>query len=259
MTCLLLNYFETQNVADFKSYYSSRGDSWMVSLVQDTDCGYGLFVAPGLATDSYAFNLSGAFKAYSISMPPFMVVENATLNDVNVFAFAKTCHYCRLGERDFSLFKKYMKSLKDLESESSGVLSYETGYHLCHALMDTVCLLFYRGVVGNSTHAADVAFTFMKLLRENCGRERKMAFYASKFNVSAKYLAAVISSESGKPVSKWTELFAASLAKRYLMNASLSVNEVSLMMNFRSTSDFSKYFRKAVGMSPNEFRKSLFV
>lgn len=67
----------------------------------------------------------------------------------------------------------------------------------------------------------------------------------------------MISNETGRSVSKWIELFAISAAKQHLRNSSPSINQISTMMNFRSTSDFSKYFRNATGMSPNEYRRTL--
>lgn len=257
MTDSPLNFFEFQSTDAFKTYCSLRGESWLVSVIQDPDSNSGLFIAPGTAVGECGFNFGPNIKGWAINLPSFIVVENAIHNNVNVFAFAKAYHFCRLGEGDYSHIRRYFKTLRDLEAEAPSALSYEATYHVCHALMDTVCLMLYNGVARNLPRPADVVFRFMKLLYGNCEKERKMDFYASDFQLSTKYLSTVISNETGRSVSKWIELFAISAAKQHLRNSSLSINQISTMMNFRSTSDFSKYFRNATGMSPNEYRRTL--
>ena len=257
MTDSPLNFFEFQSIDALQTYCSRRGESWMLSVIQDPAFGSGLFIAPNAATGEYELNFSPDVKGWAVSLPSFLVVENAIRNNVNVFAFAKSCHFCRLGDGDCSHIRRYFKSLRDLETETPSILSYEARYHVSHALMDTVCLMLYNGVARNLPRPADVVFRFMKLVYGNCEKERKMDFYASDFQLSTKYLSTVISNETGRSVSKWIELFAISAAKQHLRNSSLSINQVSTMMNFRSTSDFSKYFRNATGMSPNEYRRTL--
>lgn len=44
-------------------------------------------------------------------------------------------------------------------------------------------------------------------------------------------------------------------AKRQLINQQISITEISYLLNFKDNSYFSKFFKKQVGITPEEFRK----
>jgi AraC-like DNA-binding protein len=44
-------------------------------------------------------------------------------------------------------------------------------------------------------------------------------------------------------------------AKRLLTNADMTVTEIAYDLNFRDNSYFNRFFKKNVGMTPDEFRK----
>jgi len=46
-------------------------------------------------------------------------------------------------------------------------------------------------------------------------------------------------------------------AKRMLTNPQLSINEISLKLNFSDNSYFTKFFKKLENITPEEFRKKL--
>ncbi len=46
-------------------------------------------------------------------------------------------------------------------------------------------------------------------------------------------------------------------AKRMLVNPKLSISEISLKLNFSDNSYFTKFFKKAEGINPEEFRKQI--
>jgi AraC-like DNA-binding protein len=45
-------------------------------------------------------------------------------------------------------------------------------------------------------------------------------------------------------------------AKRLLVNLDLSITEISYRLNFNDNSYFTKFFKKYVGSTPEEFRKN---
>ncbi|HEY9196044.1 MAG TPA: helix-turn-helix transcriptional regulator [Mucilaginibacter sp.] len=45
--------------------------------------------------------------------------------------------------------------------------------------------------------------------------------------------------------------------KRLLINAGLSISEISLKLNFSDNSYFTKFFKKATGLTPEEFRRQI--
>ena len=45
-------------------------------------------------------------------------------------------------------------------------------------------------------------------------------------------------------------------AKRLLTNADMSVTEIAYDLNFQDNSYFNRFFKKNVGVTPDEFRKT---
>lgn len=97
---------------------------------------------------------------------------------------------------------------------------------------------------------------FISLVRENCCKYRELSFYADQLCISCKYLYAVVKQISGKAPSKWIEDYTLLNAKQLLSTSMYTVGQISEQLNFKSQSDFGKYFKKATGMSPLSFRES---
>jgi AraC family transcriptional activator of pobA len=45
-------------------------------------------------------------------------------------------------------------------------------------------------------------------------------------------------------------------AKKYLLNTSYSISEISYFLNFNDPAYFTRLFKKNVGVSPSDFRKT---
>lgn len=98
---------------------------------------------------------------------------------------------------------------------------------------------------------------FLTLVKENCKRERGLDFYASQLCLSAKYLTTVIKDVTGKPAGKWIEEYTILNAKILIQEGRMTIGQISDELSFASQSDFGKYFKKAVGLSPKHFSASL--
>jgi AraC family transcriptional activator of pobA len=96
---------------------------------------------------------------------------------------------------------------------------------------------------------------FRHLLSSNYMHERKLDFYASHLHVTPKSLSAAIKKKTGKSAGKWINDTIILEAKVLLQNKTLTVSQISGMLNFSDQSVFGKFFRAATGMSPVEYRK----
>lgn len=102
----------------------------------------------------------------------------------------------------------------------------------------------------------DVLFTkFMQLLSNNYMHEHQLAFYAEQLHLTPKSLSAAIKKQSGTSAGKWIDDTVVLEAKVLLQNKTLTVSQVSEMLNFSDQSVFGKFFRANTGMAPVEYRK----
>jgi AraC family transcriptional activator of pobA len=107
-----------------------------------------------------------------------------------------------------------------------------------------------------SAKKADVLFTkFRQLLSSNYMHEHQLAFYADQLHLTPKSLSAAIKKQSGKSAGKWIDDTVILEAKVLLQNKTLTVSQVSELLNFSDQSVFGKFFRANTGMAPVEYRR----
>ena len=90
-----------------------------------------------------------------------------------------------------------------------------------------------------------------------CRTEREMRYYAERLNVSPKYLSATVRRMTGHSVTSYIDRHTLPILQNLLNDERLSITQIAEMMNFKTLSYFSRYCKKQLGMSPQEYRKSL--
>ena len=83
-----------------------------------------------------------------------------------------------------------------------------------------------------------------------------MAFYASQLCISPQYLSMLLREQTGKSANKWIDDAVLMEAKMLLKTPQLSVQQVAEQLHFSDQSTFGKFFKKHIGLSPLEFRRS---
>lgn len=97
---------------------------------------------------------------------------------------------------------------------------------------------------------------FIEEVEKNYTKQRKVSFYAGKLNISAKYLNAAVKEYSGQAPSAWIDSYTIYEAKMRLLSSSDDINKIAIGLNFKTASNFSKYFRRSTGYQPKEYRNS---
>jgi len=212
------------------------------------------------------------FKVVSIS-PDFkaklLVVEKAFLRECNLLQMdLPTYNYMTVRERPCMLFS---------EDET---LQLSRCFECLKSKMQLRSHVFYREVIQNSFSAflldlAHVlkgkteeeikpAFTnkerivneFIQLLFEHCKNEHAILFYADKLSITPQYLSFVLKDQTGKPANQWITEALLMEARINLRKPNHTIQQVADMLNFADQSSFGKFFKKAVGISPTQYRKS---
>lgn len=103
----------------------------------------------------------------------------------------------------------------------------------------------------------EVMMQFLQLLRHHYRDHRDVGFYADKMNISAKYMTTLVKKASGKSAIQWIEDYVILDAKAQLSSTVNTIQQIAFDLNFPSQSLFGRYFKRAVGMSPSDYRISL--
>lgn len=99
---------------------------------------------------------------------------------------------------------------------------------------------------------------FMDLLFVYRGKERSVAFYASRLCITPKYLSIVVKKASGKTPSEWIHEESVKAIETMLCHTQASIKEIVYELNFPNPSFFGKFFKAQKGMSPKLYRKTYF-
>lgn len=98
---------------------------------------------------------------------------------------------------------------------------------------------------------------FINLLRDNCLTHREVQFYSSQLNITPKYLNYLCKIHSGVTASEWIQRHAKEQIIILLQNKQLNISEIADKMEFSSRSFFTRYVKKLLGVTPNDYRARL--
>lgn len=103
-----------------------------------------------------------------------------------------------------------------------------------------------------------LAMKFMQLIVTYGRKWNEVSQYSTELCVTPVYLSRAIKAVSGKTAMEWINEARVSEARIMLRNKDMAIQEISEELNFSDQSSFGKFFKKHTGMSPLEYRRSLY-
>ena len=113
-----------------------------------------------------------------------------------------------------------------------------------------------RGGFGKRTE--DLFMNFMDLLPKHFVREHGIEFYADALNVTPTYLSRAVRQVSGRTVVEYINRLLLMEAIWLLESTNLSIDEIAERVNYADSTTFGRFFFRMKGITPREYRKSLF-
>lgn len=98
---------------------------------------------------------------------------------------------------------------------------------------------------------------FIQLLQQYSMQHREVQFYSTELNITSKYLNHLCKIHSGITASEWIKRHAKERIIILLQNKNLNISEIADEMEFSSHSFFTRYVKKLLGVTPNEYRRRL--
>ena len=99
---------------------------------------------------------------------------------------------------------------------------------------------------------------FQQLLQKEIPRLHKVNLFASLLNTTPQNLNAVCMKQAGRNASEMISSRILLEAKRYILHTENNINEIAEILSFSDTSNFVKFFKKAEGLTPVQFREKYF-
>lgn len=178
------------------------------------------------------YSIGGSMSLYQNPIIP--------LSAENAHRFIEDIHHLRdrMDDHDFQFYREIMVSM---------CLTLEYDIFEFHAA--------YHGSQESTDRANYIVKEFLQLLSTGVTQTRREAsYFADRLNVSLKYLSSTVKSTTGNTVMSYIDRVTIPILKQNLNNKHLSLTQISDLMEFASTSYFSRYCTKHLGMTPSEYR-----
>lgn len=130
-------------------------------------------------------------------------------------------------------------------------------------VIENLIRVFYYGGVSSfprtnksATSTNTIVQRFMELVQEHYTQQRLISFYADKLCITPKYLSKLVKENTGLAASDWIERHVILEARAMLQSSEMTIQQIASALNFPNQSFFGKYFKRATGLSPKQYREN---
>lgn len=168
--------------------------------------------------------------------------------------------YERLSSEDSYLLIKSNDQIEHIISEIYNVNDYIKETYFKLKILEL--LLFFSVIDFPKIRNQEISINHAKLIEEvkndltgNMSQHFTIEQLAMKYCVSPTTLKNSFKKVYGKPIFQWQKEYKLDYACRLLNEGNYTINEISEMIGYKSSSNFTKSFKKYMGCSPSQYRK----
>lgn len=199
-----------------------------------------------IAVSSSFMNDYGLFRQKNTSMLRYMEIRKNPCavfepSEAEVVRDQMLLVRSKIRQKDHYFYKEVMQNaLAGLMLELGNIFSAKKEFTASPAL----------------SRKEDLLEQFLKLLFENCREQHGVAYYAERLFITPQYLSLILKTLTGKSANKWIDDALIMEARVLLKAPQATVQQVADLLHFSDQSTFGKFFKKHMGVSPMEYRKS---
>lgn len=206
----------------------------------------------------HGFNFKDNIQGEVITFSESFLENNFKQNQKIIFELSNLKSF-NLNEnetfREIDFIKKIIiHEIKDEKIEKSALINI---------LFQALFILVFR--LSQSQNKTDVKIEnrtlkyfqlFQKQVKNNLLQNKTIAVYAKDFGITSVHLNRICQSVVNKSPIQIVHEHLISEAKKYLLNTSYSISEISYFLNIDDPAYFTRFFKRKVGVSPSDFRKN---
>lgn len=180
------------------------------------------------------------------------------LKDMAIFSIINAHPVVEVSATDKKELEALYDEMQIISTDKTIQFPYETALYTLAAFFFRHSSKYYenyrRKIVPSVQNR--IADRFIRLVQEHFRTERFLEFYAEKLDITPKHLSRTIKIQTGASPVEWINRFVILEAKVMLRSSNLNIQQIAEELNFPSQSFFGKYFKKATGLSPKEYRNN---
>lgn len=188
----------------------------------------------------------------------FITYANIVKPTLDIFYTIKTNPVISLKEDIAQLFREHFALLAKTYLTYYGKINKNITKHILFTLVYGLGELYkdvkiIKTITGKSEI---IAHDFSKLVMQHYTKERNVAFYANKLGITQAHLSTTVRKVTGKTCLELISSMVIMDAKAQLKSTNASIQNIAYSLNFTNMSFFGKYFKRHVGVGPQEYRNS---
>lgn len=206
-----------------------------------------------------AFHRSENFQSYTLA------IDTAFLRELNIPS-AESIHVLMRDNPCISLNQEQLDNIMQVcemmhrkDSRDQHPYHQQINSHMLMLLCYELAGIYAHDIPTKREPCSrqDMLFRrFMSLLATDITISREVQYYANKLDITSKYLTIITRQVSGRNANEWITRSVILNAKALLSTTQLSIQEISVRLNFPNPSFFGQYFLRHTQMTPKEFRRS---
>lgn len=195
----------------------------------------------------------------------FMGFSSDFLNQAHISRSIMEVHYVikgnpvyRLKEKAMPLLESYFNLLIETYQFYGPKMNRGITNHLFGSILIGINTMYKEQTTNNGSlsKSEQINKSFMQLVIQNYAIQRNVAWYAKQLNITQAHLSTIVKQVTGKTCIEVITSMVIMDAKAQLKSTELSIHDIAESLNFSNMSFFGKYFKRYVGMSPQEYRNS---
>ena len=222
-----------------------------------------VFIAPGQVAGINSNGETYQPKGYALVFHPDLIYGTSLGKQIKDYSF-----FGYQSNEALHVSERERKIVLDCFSKIEYELEHAIDKHSKNLIVSNIelflnyCIRFYdRQFITRDNVHKGILERFENLLNEFFQSDKpqmvglpSVAYCARELHLSAGYFGDLVKRETGKTAQEYIQLKVVDVAKEKIFDHSKSVSQIAFELGFKYPQHFTRYFKKIVGQSPNDYR-----
>lgn len=210
---------------------------------------------------SEVMKLSEDIRFYTLSLSENIRTTDSYLLQITAKVYSRLretgSYLFPLTDEEYELLSRSFRSIVELTQSTHSYL-FRRLQAQCNCLfLDIAHILQQKLTDKNSIDRKDLLLKrFYELLILHFREEHYIAFYARQLCITEQYLSRIVKGKTTRTVNQVISELLIIEAQRLLVENKLPIKQISELLSFNDTTNFSSFFKRHLGMTPSEYCKN---